>query len=89
TQGIHGVPTFHFFKNGQQVDEIVGADLSKIEAKLNEVLGSSDSQFENQGGYPTQQGPQFQRKAIRQSGNPYHGHSAGQDQGTPQPYRGG
>lgn len=34
SENIHGVPTFRIFVDGQQVDEVVGADLEEVEKKL-------------------------------------------------------
>ena len=35
-QGIQAMPTFKFYKNGEQVAEVMGADLGKITALLAE-----------------------------------------------------
>ena len=33
--GIRAMPTFIFFKNGEKVETIVGADPSKLQAEIN------------------------------------------------------
>jgi thioredoxin 1 len=91
TPNIHGVPTFHIYKNGQLVDEIVGADLPKIEEKLQIVLDSPNNQFANQHDVSEVPNiPQYQKNNIRQSNpNPYKGQSefSGQPyKGNPSPY---
>ena len=35
---IHGIPVFQFFVNGKQVDEIVGADIPRVEETLKSLL---------------------------------------------------
>ncbi|EDQ84562.1 uncharacterized protein MONBRDRAFT_34641 [Monosiga brevicollis MX1] len=30
--GISAMPTFHFFKDGEKVDELIGADVNKLKA---------------------------------------------------------
>jgi thioredoxin 1 len=37
TPGIKGVPTFMFYKNGQLVSSIVGADIKKVEETVNDL----------------------------------------------------
>jgi thioredoxin 1 len=32
--GVRAMPTFYFYKGGQKVDEVVGADTSAIKAKI-------------------------------------------------------
>jgi thioredoxin 1 len=91
TSNIHGVPTFHIYKNGQLVDEIVGADLPKIEEKLQMVLDSPNNQFANQHDLSEVPNiPQYHKNNIRQSNpNPYKGQSefSGQPyKGNPSPY---
>ena len=34
---VSAMPTFAFFKNGQKVDELVGADPRSLEAKINQL----------------------------------------------------
>ncbi|GMI55603.1 hypothetical protein TeGR_g11790 [Tetraparma gracilis] len=33
--GIEAMPTFHYYKGGQKVDELVGADINALKAKVN------------------------------------------------------
>jgi len=37
--GISAMPTFHFYKNGQKVAEVVGASEPKIREEINKQLG--------------------------------------------------
>ena len=38
SQGISAMPTFKFFKKGEKVGEVVGADLDKIKVELNKLM---------------------------------------------------
>lgn len=38
SEGVRGVPLFQFYKNGQFVDNVMGADIRKVEAKIIELL---------------------------------------------------
>ena len=33
-RGIEAMPTFHYYKNGQKVDELVGASKTELESKI-------------------------------------------------------
>ena len=35
---IRSMPTFHFYKNGHKVDEMIGADPSGLEQKIKKLL---------------------------------------------------
>lgn len=37
-QGIRAMPTFKIFKNGEEVDEVVGADPNKLQQKIRALL---------------------------------------------------
>jgi thioredoxin 1 len=65
---IHGVPTFHFFVQGQLVDKIVGADLEIVEKKLNYYLNQIRDQSTS---YST--GPATNKNSIRRYATPYQG----------------
>jgi thioredoxin 1 len=43
TPGVTGVPAFHFYKNGQKVNEIVGLDIPKIRETVVELLRAPDA----------------------------------------------
>ena len=62
SQNVNGVPTFRIYQHGVVIDEIVGADLPKVEAKLEELMSTND-------------GPSYQRHTIRQNSSPYRGQS--------------
>lgn len=32
--GVQAMPTFHFYKNGEKVDEVIGANLASIKSKI-------------------------------------------------------
>eukprot|EP01115_Flamella_aegyptia_P014116 TRINITY_DN784_c0_g1_i4.p2 TRINITY_DN784_c0_g1~~TRINITY_DN784_c0_g1_i4.p2 ORF type:complete len:104 (-),score=31.37 TRINITY_DN784_c0_g1_i4:411-722(-) len=32
--GVQGIPCFMFFKNGEKVDEVVGANINSVKAKI-------------------------------------------------------
>lgn len=38
SQGVHVLPTYLFYVNGNKVDEVVGADMGKIEAVLEKLM---------------------------------------------------
>jgi thioredoxin 1 len=47
--GIHAMPTFQFFKNGEVVEEVVGANQEKLKAKLDKLVhGTPDRETELQ-----------------------------------------
>lgn len=73
SQNITGVPTFHFIVEGRKVDEVVGADLEQVETKLLSILQKTQSSK------PIQQGPGFNRNAVRQYGNVLHGQNIQSD----------
>jgi thioredoxin 1 len=35
--GVRAMPTFQFFKNGEKIEELVGANASKLEALINKL----------------------------------------------------
>ena len=37
SSGVRAMPTFHFFKNGVKVAEVIGADVSKIESEIEKL----------------------------------------------------
>lgn len=82
THGITGVPTFHFIVQGHKVGEVVGANLTEVEAKLVQILqgGVAQSPAQNQG-------PQFNRNALRH--HVRHGHNIPSDSPNAHPYQGG
>ncbi|KAJ3192286.1 Cytoplasmic thioredoxin isoenzyme 2 [Irineochytrium annulatum] len=51
TYSVRAMPTFLFFKNGSKVDEVVGADIGKVESLVQSLgKGSSASSFPSGGG---------------------------------------
>lgn len=63
---IHGIPVFQFFVNGQQVDEIIGADIPAVEEKLKSLLQGGQRQQQQQVQDLTK-GPGHNRNSIRTS----------------------
>jgi thioredoxin 1 len=87
TQGITGVPTFHFFVDGQLVDQEVGADLRNVDAKLQKILNTRNAPVGGLQGPPSHTGGMN----IRGHVPVYHGHSVSNnphDQSNQQPYQG-
>jgi thioredoxin 1 len=84
---VQGIPTYQIFVDGRQVDQVVGADLAELEAKLNQHLAriggvSNNNMMTMQGPTPSQgMGPTPGRNNIRnyrqpseqQGYNQYHG----------------
>jgi len=82
SQGIQGIPSFHFFLKGNKIDEVVGADLAQVETKLKQLLNRQDS---NESNMPRI--PQYTKSTIRTHAPSYQG----QNPGIPQqsvPYQG-
>ncbi|KAJ3414245.1 hypothetical protein HDV05_006862 [Chytridiales sp. JEL 0842] len=51
THGVRAMPTFQFFKNGKKLDEVVGADIGKVERLVASLSsGSSGGGFPESGG---------------------------------------
>ncbi|KAJ3407806.1 hypothetical protein CcCBS67573_g02945 [Chytriomyces confervae] len=49
TYGVRAMPTFFFFRNGEKLDEVVGADIAKVEQLVNKYAALSDP-FPSTGG---------------------------------------
>lgn len=45
--GVRGIPAFHFYKGGQKVEEVVGADQAKLRALVEKLYVASS--FQGQG----------------------------------------
>ena len=39
--GINSMPTFQFYRNGEKLDEMIGADKNKLENIINSILSQS------------------------------------------------
>jgi thioredoxin 1 len=52
TYGVRAMPTFQFFKSGKKLDEVVGADINKVERLVNTYASGagSDGSFPTSGG---------------------------------------
>lgn len=73
---IHGIPVFQFFVEGQQVDEVVGADIDAVKVKLGDILKTRNNRVGHvESG---QDGPQFNRNSIRNTRNNVPNTSGGQ-----------
>lgn len=82
---VEGVPTFQFYMEGRQVDQVVGADLQEVEKKLQNLLQSGGSiQQPTMINQPGMTGPNYRKNTIRQSGSPYQGQQQ-YNQSTQQP----
>lgn len=46
--GVRGIPAFHFFKGGNKVDEVVGADQSKLRALVEKLYEAPSFQGQGQ-----------------------------------------
>jgi thioredoxin 1 len=62
---IHGIPVFQFFVNGQQIDEIVGADIPRVEEKLKTILQGGVPRPQQQQVEDLTKGPVYNRNSIR------------------------
>ena len=61
---IHGIPVFEFYVDGKQVDQIVGADIPKVEEKLKNLL-QGDSKNQQFPSVEDLTGPVYNRNSIR------------------------
>jgi thioredoxin 1 len=61
---IHGIPVFQFFVNGKQVDEIVGADIPRVEETLKNLL-QGGARVQQQPVEDLTKGPMYNRNTIR------------------------
>ena len=41
--GVNAMPTFFFYKNGEKIDEVIGANLIAIKDRIKKHVASSDS----------------------------------------------
>jgi len=75
TPDITGVPTFQFFRNGNLVDQIVGADIEKVEKTLTNLLGMGANTQQNSQRFSQSQGsgPAPMRHTIRNHNATYQG----------------
>lgn len=88
SQGITGIPTFHFFVQGRKVDEVVGANLQEVEDKLNQVLRTPPMSQQQMYSPPQHgQGPPYGRNTIRVHGSPMHGQNNIGGPVQPRPYQ--
>ncbi|KAI5813353.1 putative thioredoxin [Pyronema omphalodes] len=39
--GVRAMPTFYFYKGGEKIDEVVGADSAAIKAKINQYASAN------------------------------------------------
>jgi thioredoxin 1 len=66
---VGGIPTYQFFLDGQQVDQVIGADLAEVEKKLTKYiqgLTSGGGVYGSQEQNPRDSmGPTFNRNSIR------------------------
>lgn len=58
---IQGIPVFQFFRDGQLVDKVIGADIPQVENKLKQLLDDLERKMENN------TGPTANRNSIRQN----------------------
>ena len=47
--GVRAMPTFLFFKNGSKLDEVVGADINKVERLTAQYASGGSSTFQGKG----------------------------------------
>jgi thioredoxin 1 len=66
---VGGIPTYQIFLDGQQVDQVVGADLKEVETKLTRYLQSvtnnSTPNYGEHNNLETSSGPAYGRNTIR------------------------
>lgn len=68
SSGIQGVPTFRFFVDGKETDQVVGADLQEVDGKITEILSSYSSVSQ-------MRGPPAGRNTVRAKTGTYQGQS--------------
>jgi thioredoxin 1 len=64
---ITGIPVYKIFFRGRQVDEVIGADLNEVQAKLKNVISKARPAGNSQS---NNQGPQHMRNSIRPGSRP-------------------
>jgi thioredoxin 1 len=94
---VGGIPTYQFFLDGQQVDQVVGADMKEVEGKLTRYLQgiTNPNQYGMQNNnLETSSGPSYGRNTIRNyrpnvppADNSYGGQPYSQQNNYNQPYQ--